>query len=503
MSDKLTTKFDKSLPAEVSPGSYNDFENQFTWLLSYEENSEDISYSENILNITGFEAAELQGMRGKWNNRIYEEDLEQVRIKFNELLNDFTLNSYSIDYRILRRDNSIIWVRESVKADRAASGKLKNAFGIISNISDLKNTEMKLRDEIRKLEEMNYSKDDFIAILSHDLRSPFTSILGFAEILVNEPKLPESEKIEYLNLIHSSSTKLLKLVNNLLNWSRLRTGRTQLVLSKVNAKIAAYNSISSLTGEIVRKNIEVKVNIPGSLFLEADEILFGKVILNLLENSIKYSPENTGIDIKYAPFNEKLVEFIVRDKGKGISETNKHKLFRINEIFSTRGTNGEKGTGLGLILCREIIEFHGGDIWFFSEPDIGTEFHFTFPLFKENFLLVGIDKKTGGEIKKVIGEVKPSYLIRECSNGFEAVDAIKNKIPSVIILNDRMRLMDGLKFVELLQSENRTAGIPVLLLAEGIQHEAVNQYNNLGVTRIFQKPLETLKLKTELQDFKD
>ena len=499
----MTTKFDKILPAEIFSGFYNDFENQFTWLLSYEENIEDISYSDNVLNITGFEAEELKGMRGKWNNRIYEDDLEQVRKKFNELLNDFSANSYSVDYRILHRNNSIVWVRESVKAERTASGKLKNAFGIVSNISDLKNTEMKLREVIRNLEKTNHSKDDFIAILSHDLRSPFTSILGFAEILVNEPKLPEPEKIEYLDLIHSSSMKLLKLVNNLLDWSRLKTGRTQIVLSKVNAKLAAYNSISSLTGEIVRKNIEVKVNIPGSLFIEADEMMFSKVILNLLENSIKYSPENTEIDLKYAPFNDKLVEFIVRDKGKGIPETNKHKLFRINEMFSTRGTNGEKGTGLGLILCREIIEKHGGDIWFFSEPDLGTEFHFTFPIFKENFLLVGIDKETAREIKRVIGEVKPSYLIRECSNGFEGADAIKNRIPSIIILNDKMQLMDGRKLVELLQSENRTAGIPVLLLAERLQPETVKHYNNLGVTRIFHKPLDGLKLKAELQEFKE
>ena len=346
---------------------------------------------------------------------------------------------------------------------------------------------------------MNHSKDDFIAILSHDLRSPFTSILGFSEILLSEPKLPEAEKNEYLNLIHSSSVKQLKLVNNLLDWARLRSGRVNVELSKVDTRNAIYNSVSALTGEAVRKNVEIRVYIPASQYVEADESLFCKVIVNLLENSIKYSSENKSIDIKSSPFNDKLIEFIVRDKGKGISETNKHKLFQINKIFSTQGTGGEKGTGLGLILCREIIEKHGGDIWFFSEPEAGSEFHFTFPLFKENLLLVGVDKILGGQIKNLMDEIKPSYLIRESANGFDAIDQIKVKTPSGIILNDKMQLMDGLQFAEILQSENKTAGIPVILLADDLQEQKVKRYSNLGINKIFNNPLELSKFKIELE----
>jgi nitrogen-specific signal transduction histidine kinase len=390
-------------------------------------------------------------------------------------------------------------LRESVKAERTVSGKLKNIYGIVKNISDLKKTEFTLREEIRKLEEMNYSKDDFIAILSHDLRSPFTSILGFTEILVNEPQLPESEKNEYLNLIHTSSQKQLKLVNNLLDWSRLRTGRTRLDLAKVDTRNAIYNSVSALTGAAVRKNLEIRVYIPEALYIEADEMMFCKVILNLLENAIKYSGDNKSIDVKSSNFNDNFVEFIVRDKGKGISESNKHKLFQMNKIFSTQGTIGEKGTGLGLILCKEIIEKHGGEIWFFSEPDAGAEFHFTFPLFKENFLMVGLNAETKSEIRNIIEETKPACLIRECANGFEAIDAIKEKIPSMIILNDKLQLMDGLKFAEILQGENRTAGIPVCLLTDKFGEDVVRDYNNLGIKIILTRPFDYTKLAAGLK----
>ena len=309
------------------------------------------------------------------------------------------------------------------------------------------------------------------------------------------------KKIEYLNLIHSSSAKQLKLVNNLLDWARLRTGRTHLDLSKVSARNSVYHTVSALTGEAIRKNIEIKVYIPDTLFVEVDEILFSKVILNLLENAIKYSGENKNIELNTSPFNDKLVEFIVRDKGKGIPEMNKQKLFRINKIFSTQGTAGEKGTGLGLILCKEIIEKHGGDIWFFSEPEAGSEFHLTFPLFKENILMVGIDQGTSDEINNILEEIKPSYLIRECTNGFEAVDAIKEKLPSLIILNHKMQLMDGLKFAEILQGENRTAGIPVCLIADELSENVVENYNNIGLNKIFYKPVGMSKLKDMLLTF--
>jgi two-component system, sensor histidine kinase and response regulator len=497
----LNKNTDEHHPVEFFIGNFSDFADQFTWLLTFEDDVEEINYSENVLNITGYDSSALRGTRGTFNKIIHEDDLEHVRVKFNDMLNDFHLNYYTIDYRIKNEQNNIIWVRETVKAERNSAGKLKNVFGIIKNVSDLKNSQVKLLDEIRKLEEMNSSKDDFIAILSHDLRSPFTSILGFSEILLNEADLPEAEKNEYLTLIHSSSQKQLRLVNNLLDWSRLRTGRTHLNKIKVDTRNAVYNSVSALTGEAVRKNIEIRVYIPGTLNIEADETLFCKVVLNLIENSIKFSSENKNIDVKTSPFNDKFVEFIIRDKGKGISENNKHKIFQINKIFSTDGTHGEKGTGLGLVLCKEIVEQHGGEMWFFSEPEAGSEFHFTFPLFKDDLLLVAIDNETTDKIQKVLEEVRPTYSIRKCSNGFEAVDAIKEKVPTCIVVKDKMQLMDGLQFARILQSENRTAGIPLCLLVEEKQNEEIEHYHEAGINKILIKPINVDKIKTELMSF--
>ncbi len=489
----------QNLPAEILSGNYSEFDDRFTWLLILEEDNEEINYSENLSVVTGYDPSELKGTRGKWYNLVNEEDLELLRMKFNDLVNNPSLNQYTADYRIAGKNNSSIWVRESVHAERNPSGKLKSAYGIVQNISDLKNRESELQEEIRKMQDANYSKDDFIAILSHDLRSPFTSILGFSEILLNEPKLPESEKNEYLNLIHTSSVKQLKLINNLLDWSRLRTGRSHTELTKVDVRNAVYNAVSSLTGEAVRKNIEIRVYVPADLYIEADEILFSKVVLNLLENSVKFSSENKSIDIKTSPFNEKFVEFVVRDRGKGIPEPNKHKLFQINKIFSTQGTGGEKGTGLGLILCREIIEKHGGEIWFFSESESGSEFHFTFPLFRENILMVGLENGLCGEIRNLIEEIRPSYTVRTTPNGFEAVEEIKSKMPSTILLNDKMQLMDGIQFMEILQAENRTAGIPVYLFADDLADQTVSRYNSLGVKKILKRSLKGTELKSELQ----
>ena len=132
----------QNFPVDSLSGRYNDFQDRFTWLMTTGEGTEEINYSENVSLITGYEPDELKGIRGKWHNLINEEDLETVRVKFNELLNKPLVNTYVCDYRISGKNNNIIWLRESVVADKLPSGKLKTAFGIIQDISDTSGYEL-------------------------------------------------------------------------------------------------------------------------------------------------------------------------------------------------------------------------------------------------------------------------------------------------------------------------------------------------------------------------
>ncbi len=139
-----------------------------------------------------------------------------------------------------------------------------------------------------------------------------------------------------------------------------------------------------------------------------------------------------------------LIEIIIRDEGVGIQEENQLKLFKIDEKFSTEGTKGEKGIGLGLKLVKEIIEKHNGKIWFYSQPEVGTEFHFIIPEAKQIYLLVEDEPKTRIFDKKYILKEFPDAEIIETENGYEALNVAFKKVPSMAISDHDMPLMNGL-----------------------------------------------------------
>lgn len=180
----------------------------------------------------------------------------------------------------------------------------------------------------------------------------------------------------------------MQLVNYLLDWSRLQTGGIRIEPQRLHAQTLVFNCISSLTGNAIRKNLDIKVFIKDSLYIQADERMLTQVITNIISNAIKFSTEGKTIEVSADTFNESFVEFIVKDEGIGISDSNKIKLFKIEKMFSTEGTKGEKGTGLGLSLVKEIIDKHNGSIWFYTELDKGSEFHFTIPSSPNTILLV-------------------------------------------------------------------------------------------------------------------
>ena len=159
---------------------------------------------------------------------------------------------------------------------------------------------------------------------------------------MNEPELTENEKNEYLNYIHESSQNQLQLINYLLDWSRLQTGRMKIELDRINALSMVFDCIASLTGNAIRKNIDIKTNIPDNIFIKADEKLITLVITNLLSNAIKFSYEHKQIEINAGIFNDDKIEFVVKDSGIGIPEHSKEKLFKVETKFSTKEQREKK-----------------------------------------------------------------------------------------------------------------------------------------------------------------
>ncbi len=461
----------------------------FIYSIKFENGSEDIFYSDSVKKLTGYTSDEIKAMPTKWLNLIHPQDVLSVRKKMIDFERDSAKQGLNLEYKIIKKDNSAIYVKEKISAKRDILGNIENFTGIISDISVQKENEQNLIENENKFRELNSTKDKFIAIISHDLRAPFTSILGFSEILLNDPNLSEEEKREYLTYIFDASQNQLQFVNYLLDWAKLQTGMMKFEPQRLKASKIIHDTVSSLTGNAIRKNIEIKVEAPENLYIQGDERLLKQALTNLLSNAIKFTNEFKTIEVKANNFKKGLIEFSVKDEGIGIPEIHKNKLFRFEEKFSSEGTKGEKGTGLGLSLVKQIIEKHNGDIWFYSEENVGSEFHFTVPEAENIVLLVEDEESTRILWKKIIKNNFPDYQIAETSNGYEAMSFVLEKTPSIVITDHDMPLMNGIQLIEAMKKRDESTRVPVILIAAAVTDDLILKYKRLGVEKIIQKPV--------------
>jgi len=230
-----------------------------------------------------------------------------------------------------------------------------------------------------RLKELNASKDKFFSIISHDLRSPFTSITGFSEVMMEDIDTLSKEDIkDFATSIHRTSKNVHNLLENLLHWSRIQTGRIEFNPNMVSLNEQADEIIALYQVNAARKRISLINNLDEDYFIKADKFMLDTIIRNLVSNSIKFTKQGGEISINATKLDkENKIEISIEDTGIGMSKDIQEKLFKIEEHVTTRGTDKEKGTGIGLILCKEFVEKHKGNIWVESEIDAGSKFKFT------------------------------------------------------------------------------------------------------------------------------
>ncbi|WP_430809831.1 MULTISPECIES: tetratricopeptide repeat protein [unclassified Carboxylicivirga] len=244
--------------------------------------------------------------------------------------------------------------------------------------------ERKLKQANMDLQQLNATKDKFFSIIAHDLKSPFSSLMGFAEMLMlNAESKNTKAVIEYSQIIHNSTKRLLGLVENLLQWSRTQLGTTEYRPTQLDISIQTHNIVSLLRLNAEEKDIVISPRIERNLVAWADENLYNTVLRNLISNAIKFSRIGSVIYVT-AGIKNNMIEISVADSGVGIRQENLEKLFMADATFSTKGTLNEKGTGLGLVLCKEFVEINKGEIWAESELEKGSTFYFTLPLLHEH-----------------------------------------------------------------------------------------------------------------------
>ncbi len=253
-----------------------------------------------------------------------------------------------------------------------------------SRFRQLKNQKVLLEKSVAiktaELNELNASKDKFFSIIAHDLKNPFNNIIGFSEILKEEINSGKLSKVnEYAEMINSSAVQTFRLLENLLEWANSQTKKISFNPSSVNLSELLNEEFNILNDTAIRKNIELKSFIPENLVIMADRNMIKTVLRNLISNAIKFTPISGKVEVD-AMTKNKYIEIAISDNGIGMTKETIAKLFRIDADLSTSGTENEKGTGLGLFLCKEFVEKHGGRIWVESEAGKGSQFIFTLPL---------------------------------------------------------------------------------------------------------------------------
>ena len=307
---------------------------------------------------------------------IYVEESE--RNDFQDYNTEFTNQLET--YRLIRKDGEVVWFEDNARYIKDNEGNIIFHEGIIKDITERKKAEADLKASEESLKKLNATKDKFFSIIAHDLRNPlgnFVSVLSYLYEFYNV--LSEEEKIEYISNTKDSASGILSLLENLLEWSRSQRGMITINPNEFCIRMIANNTISILKLSADEKNIRLENNIPEPTMINTDANLVSTIIRNLTSNAIKFTPIGGSIELGIKMTKDPNLTVFVKDSGVGMSKETIDKLFRIDESITTKGTSGEKGTGLGLILCKEFVEKLGGNIWVESELGKGTTFYFTLP----------------------------------------------------------------------------------------------------------------------------
>ncbi len=253
-------------------------------------------------------------------------------------------------------------------------------LSVFRDISERKNFENELEKSEKELKILNSNKDKFFSIIAHDLKSPFQSILGLYNLLKEEyDNLSREEVKEIILNLGKSSENLYNLIENLLEWSRVQIGKFEIDKTLFNITELINKIIILLKGNYIKKNIDVIFNTDKKIFVYADIKMINSVISNLITNSIKFTPRGGKINISIKTNNNHAIIEIC-DNGIGMEKNILESLFKIESNITRKGTENERGTGLGLILCKEFIEKNGGQLIVSSEVNKGSCFSFTLPL---------------------------------------------------------------------------------------------------------------------------
>ena len=333
------------------------------------------------MNSAGLRMIEADSLDQVLGKSIYHLIVAESRNAFIALTeNVFKGKSGKLVFEIIGLRGTHRWLETSVVPMPDMEGNVESLLGITRDITGFRQAELKIHKQNHELIKVNAEKDKFFSIIAHDLRSPFNGFLGLTEIMAKElPQMTMDEIQELSVILHNSARNLYNLLGNLLEWSLIKRGVVTYFPSVISLATEIPDCLNLTLEAARRKEITVELEIPGDLTVFADLKMFQTILRNLANNAVKFSNKGGRITISTEPAADHFVRISVKDNGIGMKKHLIKNLFRLDVNTSRIGTEGESSTGLGLIICKDLIEEHNGQLHIESKPNKGTIFQFTLP----------------------------------------------------------------------------------------------------------------------------
>jgi signal transduction histidine kinase len=334
----------------------------------------------------------------------------------------------------------------------------------------------------QQLNQVSRSKSDFLANMSHELRTPLNSVIGFSEVLQDQMfgSLNEKQQ-EYVDNILTSGRHQLSLINDILDLSKVESGKMELELSDFSLRETLDSSLKMLKEKAMKCGIALAMDLnpEADITICADQRKLKQILFNLISNSVKFTPEGGKIDV-IAQRDGDFIEITIADNGIGISAEDIPKLFKPFTQLESVYTKEFEGTGLGLALNRQLVELHGGRIWVDSQIGVGSSFIFTIPLdltaarkpaakkpdivagTGNTVLLIEDDPLSLTAMEKILHS--KGYRALRASNAQKGLELVQSDPPDLIVLDLMMPGMNGFDVAQRLQDEQSACNVPILVL---------------------------------------
>jgi len=444
---------------------------------------------------------------GFWQNHIHPDDRE----KAIELCRQVTVEQscHSFEYRMMTASGGVIWLRDIVSA-RVEENAKPQIQGIMVNITPRKQAEAARRDVQAKLErtnqvlsQRNQEIQNFYHTLSHELKTLLTSAREFVSIVMDGLAGPTNPtQMEYLGIAKESCDQLRACVNDMLDATRLETSKLALDLKPLSLANLAQRVVASMGRMPADKGVEVRHELEPDLpDIPLDEHRITQVLTNLLSNAIKHTPPGGTILMKagHAPGRSELLQVSVTDTGCGIAEDEHDRIFDRLYQVKAGDASTEQGVGLGLYLCRELVQLHGGNIWVESQPGKGSAFCFVLPknqqMLRSNLLVIDDDPDMLDMLRQLLAA--ELYNVRTARHGKEGLIEMRRQVPDIVLLDLAMPELTGAAMLKEIRKE--WGQIPVILHTAFADGELMKQALAFSPFTLMAKPsspeqiLETIR----------